>query len=36
MLLFEKFLLENEGILVENDWIVNFKKYFWNPAKEIS
>ncbi|MGC9374696.1 MAG: MGMT family protein [Bacteroidales bacterium] len=31
-----KQLLENEGILVENDRIVDFKKHFWNPAKEIS
>lgn len=28
-------LLENEGIKVENDQIVEFEKYFWNPAKEL-
>ena len=28
-------LLENEGIKVENDKIVNFEKYFWNPLKEL-
>ncbi|HSH51796.1 MAG TPA: MGMT family protein [Bacteroidales bacterium] len=31
-----KQLLENEGILVENDRIVDFEKHFWDPAKEIS
>lgn len=31
-----KQLLENEGIVVENDRIVDFKKYFWDPAKEIT
>jgi len=30
-----KQLLENEGIKVENDQIVNFKKYFWDPIKEL-
>lgn len=29
-----KQLLENEGILVENDRIVDFKKYFWDPAED--
>ncbi len=24
-------LLQSEGILVENDQIVDFEKYFWNP-----
>ncbi len=25
-------LLENEGIIIENDTIVDFKKHFWDPA----
>ena len=28
-------LLEKEGIKVKNDKIVNFKKYFWDPAEEL-
>jgi methylated-DNA-protein-cysteine methyltransferase related protein len=28
-------LLENEGIFVENNKIVNFEKYFWDPLKEL-
>ncbi len=28
-------LLENEGIEVENDQVVNFKKHFWDPAREL-
>jgi len=28
-------LLENEGIEVRDDKIVHFKKYFWDPAKEL-
>jgi hypothetical protein len=24
-------LLENEGIVVENDEVVNFKELFWDP-----
>ncbi len=28
-------LLESEGISVKEDKIVNFKKYFWDPAKEL-
>lgn len=28
-------LLENEGIKVKDDKIVNFEKYFWDPMKEI-
>ena len=28
-------LLENEGINVENDQIVEFEKYFWDPSKEL-
>ena len=30
-----KQLLENEGIKVENDKIVDFEKYFWDPLKEL-
>ena len=28
-------LLENEGILVENDRIINFKEKFWDPGIEL-
>lgn len=28
-------LLENEGIIVENDQIVNFSEKFWDPATEL-
>lgn len=28
-------LLENEGIKVENDKIVDFKNIFWDPAIEL-
>ena len=28
-------LLENEGITVINDKIVDFEKYFWDPSKEL-
>ena len=28
-------LLEEEGIKVKKDKIVNFQKYFWNPAEEL-
>lgn len=28
-------LLENEGIQVVDDQIVDFEKHFWDPAKEI-
>jgi len=28
-------LLENEGIEVDDNKIVDFKKYFWDPAKEL-
>ena len=31
-----KQLLESEGICVENDQIVGFDKYFWNPATELN
>ncbi|MFP4025371.1 MAG: MGMT family protein [Thiohalospira sp.] len=30
-----KQLLENEGIQVKNDQIVDFEKHFWDPAKEL-
>jgi methylated-DNA-protein-cysteine methyltransferase-like protein len=29
-------LLENEGIIVENDQIVNFSEKFWDPATELN
>jgi methylated-DNA-protein-cysteine methyltransferase related protein len=29
-------LLENEGIIIEDDQIVNFIERFWDPAKEIN
>lgn len=28
-------LLENEGIVIEDDWIINFKEKFWDPEKEL-
>ena len=28
-------LLENEGIEVRNDQVVNFEKHFWDPAREL-
>ncbi|OFY58975.1 MAG: cysteine methyltransferase [Bacteroidetes bacterium RBG_19FT_COMBO_42_10] len=28
-------LLENEGIIVENDCIVNFREKFWDPSSEL-
>lgn len=28
-------LLESEGVEVKNNKIVNFEKYFWNPAEEL-
>lgn len=28
-------LLENEGIKVVDNQIVNFQKYFWDPSKEL-
>jgi methylated-DNA-protein-cysteine methyltransferase-like protein len=28
-------LLENEGIIVEDDRIINFKEKFWDPVKEL-
>jgi len=29
-------LLEKEGVLIENDQIVNFKEHFWDPQVELS
>ena len=28
-------LLENEGFIIENDRIINFKERFWDPEKEL-
>ncbi len=28
-------LLENEGLVIKDNQIVNFDKYFWDPAKEL-
>ncbi len=28
-------LLENEGILIENDQIINFSEKFWDPINEL-
>ena len=28
-------LLENEGIRVENDKIIDFQSHFWDPADEL-
>ncbi|NKI26135.1 MGMT family protein [Arenibacter sp. 6A1] len=28
-------LLENEGIIVKEDQIIDFEKYFWDPAKAL-
>ena len=28
-------LLESEGLKVENDKIINFQKYYWNPSDEL-
>jgi methylated-DNA-protein-cysteine methyltransferase related protein len=28
-------LLENDGIIVENDQIINFKAHYWDPAIEL-
>jgi methylated-DNA-protein-cysteine methyltransferase-like protein len=28
-------LLENEGIIIEDDHIVNFREKFWDPLKEL-
>jgi hypothetical protein len=28
-------LLANEGILIEDDQIINFKERFWDPSEEV-
>jgi len=28
-------LLENEGIIIENDQIINFEEKFWDPSREL-
>jgi methylated-DNA-protein-cysteine methyltransferase-like protein len=28
-------LLQNEGIIIENDRIINFEEKFWDPGKEL-
>ena len=28
-------LLKNEGVIVENDQIINFEEKFWDPGKEL-
>ncbi len=28
-------LLENEGVNIENDKVVDFKKHFWDPSEEL-
>jgi len=28
-------LLENEGIIIEDDQIINFREKFWDPIKEL-
>lgn len=28
-------LLENEGIKIENDKVIDFKKHFWDPSEEL-
>lgn len=29
-------LLQNEGLIIENDKILNFEENFWNPQKELN
>lgn len=31
-----KQLLENEGAIIENDRIINFRELFWNPSTELN
>ncbi len=31
-----KELLENEGLKIKNDQIIQFSRYFWDPAEELS
>jgi methylated-DNA-protein-cysteine methyltransferase-like protein len=28
-------LLENEGIIIEDDKIINFEERFWDPSNEL-
>ena len=28
-------LLENEGVIIEDDQIINFNELFWDPSKEL-
>ena len=28
-------LLENEGIQVDEDQVINFEQHFWDPAREL-
>lgn len=28
-------LLENEGLVIENNAVVGFQKYFWDPSREL-
>ena len=28
-------LLENEGLIIENDLVLNFREKFWDPMKEL-
>jgi len=28
-------LLENEGLIIEDDHIINFRERFWDPSKEL-
>ncbi|OQA11444.1 MAG: Methylated-DNA--protein-cysteine methyltransferase [Bacteroidetes bacterium ADurb.Bin397] len=28
-------LIENEGVKIENDKVVDFKKHFWDPSEEL-
>jgi len=30
-----KQLLESEGVLVEDDQIIHFRKHFWDPSREL-
>ena len=31
-----KNLLESEGVKIQNDRVVNFKKVVWDPSKELN
>ena len=31
-----KDLLESEGVKIQNDWVVIFKKVVWDPSKELN